>query len=182
VLGFLGGIEFGVVFEDNISTEFAGKVGKDCAKDVGVLLDDAREWDDERRGGAACFLWRGAGRKEVTRGFCRPPVGDGEGKETVGLMRGMGTILADSGASLIDGISSRRTKFFGGVGFERAEHTLENVVGPRLAVFGFSRRHEGLGGEEVCIDQSGKEEASHESHAVVASIGTFQWGQGNGGG
>jgi len=64
VLGFFGGIEFGVVFEDNISTEFAGKVGKDCAKDVGVLLDDAREWDDEDEAALPVFYGVAQGEKK----------------------------------------------------------------------------------------------------------------------
>ena len=55
VLGFVLWVEFGVVFQDDVAANFLGERCKDGAEDVGVLLDDAGEGDDEDDAPVAVF-------------------------------------------------------------------------------------------------------------------------------
>lgn len=46
-LGFPGGVELRVMFENDVASEFLGQKCEHFAEDVGVLFDDAGERDNE---------------------------------------------------------------------------------------------------------------------------------------
>lgn len=88
------------------------------------------------------------------------------------MFRRAKTVLADGFTGLVDGITNGRAEIFLHMGFEPEKHAGEGVVGPRLAKTRSIRLHEGLGGEEVGIDETGEEKAEDEGHPIIARVGT----------
>ena len=52
--------------------------------------------------------------------------------------------------------------------FQNGQHFRNDVIRPSRAEFCLALIHECLGGEEIGIDEAGKEEAQHEGHGVIS--------------
>jgi hypothetical protein len=156
--GFAGGVEFRVVFEDNIAPEFSREGSKNLTEDVGVLLDNTCERDDEDDAPMAILQGMAEGEEERREGLAATG-GNGKGEKAGWALRSMKAVLADGFAGEINRVFAGGAEPMRHVGFKGVKHSIEQIVGPRQAEGCLVRLHEGFGGEEVGINEAGEKEA-----------------------
>lgn len=140
--------------------------GDDFSDDFGVLLDDRGEGDDEYD--ARLAICDGVEECEQKRRQGLASAGrDGESEEA-GLFPGGGAAVIDDRFALdVDDVVTSRGAERIDVGADEIGNLLECVVGDRVSGRGLVGIHEGLGGEEVGINEAGEDETAEEAEGEV---------------